>query len=129
MGAGSLAGAPGAWLASGAVTHAQLDTLQAAWRSLAISAVLLSNVAGTAIGARCGQLPACLPPQAIATFASLPALAGVTNGYRNPSQLGCDRFAAAIAGHALAPGQAVIVANCGTATTIDAVTADGVFRG
>jgi BirA family biotin operon repressor/biotin-[acetyl-CoA-carboxylase] ligase len=26
------------------------------------------------------------------------------NGYRNPAQLGCDRFAAAIAGHALAPG-------------------------
>lgn len=124
------AGAPGAWLASGAVTHAQLDTLQAAWRSLAISAVLLSNVAGTAIGARLrAQLPACLPPQAIATFASLPALAGVTNDYREPSQLGCDRFAAAIGAHALAPGQAVIVANCGTATTIDAVTADGVFLG
>ena len=124
------AGAPGAWLASGAVTHAQLDTLQAAWRSLAISAVLLSNVAGTAIGARLrAQLPASLPPQAIATFASLPALAGVTNDYREPSQLGCDRFAAAIGAHALAPGQAVIVANCGTATTIDAVTADGVFLG
>jgi type III pantothenate kinase len=45
-----------------------------------------------------------MPQVQLEWFASLPALAGVTNGYRNPSQLGCDRFAAAIAGHALAPG-------------------------
>ncbi|MGK5069596.1 type III pantothenate kinase [Janthinobacterium sp. RT4P48] len=123
-------GAAGAWLASGTVAHAQLDTLQAAWGGLAISGVLLSNVAGAAIGARLrAQLPANLPPQSIATFASLPHLAGVSNAYREPSQLGCDRFAAAIGAHALAPGQAVIVANCGTATTIDALTADGVFLG
>lgn len=66
---------------------------------------------------------------AIEWFASVAERAGVKNGYRNPAQLGCDRFAAAIGAHALAPGQAVIVANCGTATTIDAVTADGVFLG
>jgi type III pantothenate kinase len=117
--------APGAWLASGAVEHVQLDGLQAAWASLDITQVLLSNVAGAAIAAR---LQAMLPVTA-RLFASLPQLAGVVNAYRDPSQLGCDRFAAAIAAHALAPGQAVIVANCGTATTIDAVTANGVFLG
>ncbi|KQW91359.1 type III pantothenate kinase [Massilia sp. Root418] len=68
-------------------------------------------------------------PDAIEWFASVPERAGVKNGYRNPAQLGCDRFAAAIGAHALAPGHAVIVANCGTATTIDAVTADGRFLG
>ncbi|KQV88556.1 type III pantothenate kinase [Massilia sp. Root351] len=68
-------------------------------------------------------------PDAIEWFASVAERAGVKNGYRNPAQLGCDRFAAAIGAHALAPGQAVIVANCGTATTIDAVTADGIFLG
>lgn len=124
------AGAAGAWLASGAVAHAQLDTLKTAWSSLAISDVLLSNVAGAVIGTRLrAQLPASVLPPAIVTFASLPRLAGVTNDYRDPSQLGCDRFAAAIGAHALAPGQAIIVANCGTATTIDALTADGVFLG
>ena len=124
------AAAAGAWLASGAVAHAQLDTLHAAWHGLAISRVLLSNVAGAAIGARLrAQLPASVPPQAIAAFAPLPLLAGVRNHYRDPAQLGCDRFAAAIGAYALAPGQAVIVANCGTATTIDALTADGVFLG
>src|SRR5476649_2638109 len=117
--------AAGAWLASGAVEHAQLDSLQSAWANLDISEVLLSNVAGAAIAAR---LQAMLPVAA-QLFASLPQLAGVVNAYRDPSQLGCDRFAAAIAAHALAPGQAVIVANCGTATTIDAITADGVFLG
>eukprot|EP01034_Spumella_vulgaris_P025454 gene25454-31918_t len=74
-----------------------------------------------------GPLP--IAPDAIEWFASVPERAGVKNGYRNPAQLGCDRFAAAIGAHALAPGQAVIVANCGTATTIDAVSADGVFLG
>ncbi|MEG2029976.1 MAG: type III pantothenate kinase [Janthinobacterium sp.] len=123
-------GAAGAWLASGAVAHAQLDTLQAAWSGLDISDVLLSNVAGAVVGARLrALLPVGVLPQAIATFASLPCLAGVENHYRDPAQLGCDRFAAAIGAHVLAPGQAVIVANCGTATTIDAVTADGAFLG
>jgi type III pantothenate kinase len=78
------------------------------------------------------RLPAgvlLVAPQAIEWFASVPERAGVKNGYRNPAQLGCDRFAAAIGAHALAPGQSVIVANCGTATTIDAVTADGRFLG
>ena len=115
----------GGWLASGAVTHAQLVTLGAQWAPLPITGALLSNVAGGAIAAR---LRAMLPV-APRDFVSLPQLAGVTNGYRNPAQLGCDRFAAAIGARALAPDQAVIVANCGTATTIDAITAEGVFLG
>ena len=115
----------GGWLARGAVAHAQLDTLGAQWAPLAITEALLSNVAGAAIAAR---LRAMLPV-APRDFVSLPQLAGVSNGYRNPAQLGCDRFAAAIGARALAPDQAVIVANCGTATTIDAITAEGVFLG
>ena len=115
----------GGWLASGAVTHAELDTLAAQWAPLSITDALLSNVAGAAIALRLRSML----PLPVRDFVSLPWLAGVTNGYRNPAQLGCDRFAAAIGAHALAPGQAVIVANCGTATTIDAVTADGIFLG
>jgi type III pantothenate kinase len=62
-------------------------------------------------------------------FASAPVLGGLRNNYRNPAQLGCDRFASAIGAHALFPGKPLIVATCGTATTLDAVTADGVFLG
>ena len=96
-----------------------------------------TNIAGAGVMQAASGEPAAgtpaaalrVPPAAIEWFASVPERAGVRNGYRNPAQLGCDRFAAAIGAHALAPGQAVIVANCGTATTIDAVTADGVFLG
>ena len=128
------AATPGAWLASGAVTHAGLGQLTQVWQGAlggrTIRRALLSNVAGAALRARLEQaLPATLAPDGVSWFASQPQLAGVRNAYRDPFQLGCDRFAAAIGAHALAPGQAVIVATCGTATTIDALSADGVFLG
>ncbi len=101
--------------------------------SPAIGRVLIANVAGQTVkDMLAGWLSAPqlgIAPQAIGWFASVPLRAGVRNAYRNPSQLGCDRFAAAIGAHALAPGKAIVVANCGTATTIDAITADGTFLG
>ncbi|HZV53836.1 MAG TPA: type III pantothenate kinase [Rhodocyclaceae bacterium] len=53
---------------------------------------------------------------------------GVTNGYEHPGQLGADRWAALIGARALHRGDCVVVM-CGTATTIDLLTADGQFRG
>jgi type III pantothenate kinase len=124
--------------------HADAGQLPAAWHAAhaalvaaghpAVSRVLAANVAGAALRDRLTHMLATgaalrVAPDAIEWFASVAERAGVKNGYRNPAQLGCDRFAAAIGAHALVPGQAVIVANCGTATTIDAVTADGRFLG
>jgi type III pantothenate kinase len=130
--------APGTWTAHGAVAHTDLAQLELAW-SEAVAArgvdrILIANVAGNALRVHLEYVlqrtfPAMPAERSIEWFASLPSLAGLTNGYRNPAQLGCDRFAAAIAGHVLAPDLPVVVANCGTATTIDAVTADGVFLG
>ena len=120
------AAAPGQWLAHGAVLHADMATLGAAWRALDARCALVSNVAGAALR---DQLTALLAPLPITWFASRPMLAGVTNGYRDPSQLGCDRFAAAIGAQARDPGKKLVVATCGTATTIDAIDADGVFIG
>ena len=134
-------GAPlGSALASGAVVHADAarlahdisDALIAlAPTEPALNMIVAANVAGAGARAAIETAVAAIGAHAvpIAWFASLPQLAGVTNGYRNPGQLGCDRFAAAIGAHALAPARALIVANCGTATTIDAVTADGRFLG
>ncbi|MRX09672.1 type III pantothenate kinase [Pseudoduganella sp. FT25W] len=124
----------GAWIAHGAATHADTPQLELSWCEAAtshgVSRILIANVAGNALRVQLEYvLQRCLPDIQPEWFASLPALAGLTNGYRNPAQLGCDRFAAAIAGHTLAPGLPVVVVNCGTATTIDAVTADGVFLG
>ncbi|NVM79366.1 type III pantothenate kinase [Duganella sp. SG902] len=124
----------GDWTAHGAASHADMPQLELVWCEAAamhgVSRVLIANVAGNALRVQVEYvLQRCMPEAPVEWFASLPALAGLTNGYRNPAQLGCDRFAAAIAGHALAPGVAAIVVNCGTATTIDAVTPDGLFLG
>lgn len=129
---------PGAWLAHGAVVHADLTQLELIWSEAAgqrpVERILIANVAGNALRVHLDYVlrrtfPGLPVEGMIDWFESRPSLAGLTNGYRNPAQLGCDRFAAAIAGHTLAPGRAIIVANCGTATTIDAITADGVFLG
>ncbi len=53
---------------------------------------------------------------------------GVRNGYAVPGQLGTDRWAGLIGAHARAHGD-VLVVNCGTAVTVDALTADGAFLG
>lgn len=53
----------------------------------------------------------------------------IGNAYRSPETLGLDRLAAAVGAATLFPGRNVLVIDCGTALTIDSVTADGVFRG
>lgn len=57
-----------------------------------------------------------------------PQQCGVTNTYEDPAQLGADRWAALIGARARTT-QALCVVNCGTAVTIDALDASGVFRG
>jgi len=122
----------GRWSAFGALGHAEAGTLAQAWQGLRFSRALLSNVAGAALRRSLEAALAAataLRPAQIDWFASTPQLGGVRNGYRNPAQLGCDRFASLIGAHALFPQQALIVATCGTATTVDALGADGDFVG
>lgn len=120
----------GHWIDSGAVRHGEIEQLTGVWQSRKIERVLLSNVAGQSVRENLEQILARTSTAAsIEHFQSLPEAGGVRNGYRDPGQLGCDRFAAAIGAHALYPGQTLIAATCGTATTIDAVTAEGVFLG
>jgi type III pantothenate kinase len=54
---------------------------------------------------------------------------GVRNGYRDPWRLGVDRWVGAIGAHALTRGKAVLVANIGTALTLDGVTSGGQHLG
>ncbi len=122
--------APGAglgeWSSTGAALHAELDAAAAAWHGQGVTSALVSNVAGAALRE---HLAALLGPIATEWFASSATRAGLVNGYREPQQLGCDRFAAAIGARALAPDQPLVVATCGTATTVDAVCGDGRFAG
>lgn len=124
--------APGTWLESGILERQALPQLDAPWRGKPLSGVWLSNVAGDAVQRELSRLlPTAAQGQAPAlqVFRSAACIAGLRNAYRNPAQLGSDRFASAIGARALHPGQPLIVATCGTATTVDAVSADGVFLG
>ncbi|CAN5411822.1 type III pantothenate kinase [soil metagenome] len=128
----------GAWAEYGSIETGEVAQLAPVWdqrsrpRDSPISRILVSNVAGQGLRKELEQvLQAASDLQSVPVcwFASAPAAGGIRNGYRNPAQLGCDRLAAAIGAHALFPQEALIVASCGTATTIDAITADGIFLG
>lgn len=54
---------------------------------------------------------------------------GVRNAYDDATLLGADRFVGLIAAHHLRPQQHCIVISCGTAVTIDAITATGQHLG
>jgi type III pantothenate kinase len=118
--------APGQWVEHGAVAHAHMDRLAPAWLGHGITSAIVSNVGGAPLHE---GLLALLPRVPLEWFVAGAERAGLRNAYRNPAQLGSDRFAAALGARTLAPGQALVVATCGTATTIDAVSADGVFVG
>ncbi len=53
---------------------------------------------------------------------------GVTNGYQQPEKLGVDRWLAVLAAKAKTPGACIIV-DCGSAITVDLVTAQGEHLG
>jgi len=59
--------------------------------------------------------------------------AGVKTGlkikYRNPAEVGADRVACAIGAAQRRPGRDLLVVDCGTATTIEVVTAAGDYLG
>jgi type III pantothenate kinase len=133
LGRQALAGAPlGHWSAYGTVRREDAGQLNAPWRDAGISKVLVSNVAGPDVSDLLEGLllqAAGMKPVPIEWFKSCAALAGVRNAYREPGKLGADRFAAVIGAHALFPSQPLLVVCCGTATTINALGADGSFAG
>ena len=90
--------------------------------------ITAANVAGETIAMR---LRESVAPRPIHFIIATAAACGVTNRYLNPSQLGPDRFAALIAAHHVRRPVPVarLVVMAGTALTIDALTADGVFLG
>ncbi len=90
-----------------------------------VSRVIAVCVAGATLERR--WAPRCAAASACASSSCAPraSAAGVRNGYRDTWRLGADRWVGVIAAHALARGRPALVANIGTALTLDAVTADG----
>jgi type III pantothenate kinase len=89
--------------------------------------ILACNVAGDAVRLRIEALANCLALP-LDWLTSSKASCGVTNSYDAPEQLGADRWAALIGARALYSGPSVVVM-AGTATTIDALDGNGLFRG
>ncbi len=99
----------------------RLSHLRGAW---------ISNVAGAATAARIDALIDAHWPQLPRTVIGVSAMqCGVTNGYTAPDQLGSDRWAGLIGAHAAFPGEHLLIATLGTATTLEALRADGYFAG
>lgn len=118
----------GRWHAQGVRLLADLWRLEEDWSQIEHPVcIAIANVAGA--GARDALLRALsrfkAEPHWVMAMASQ---CGVTNGYADPSQLGADRWAALIGAWHLHRGPSLVV-NAGTATTIDMLSSDGLFRG
>lgn len=117
-----------AYIDTGSVETTNAASLARTWRaSMQARLAIASNVAGPAVQ---GELERACTGQGLKlrVIASQPEQLGVSNGYRDPAQLGSDRWAALLAAHRVGPGHKLVV-NAGTALTIDALTADGKFLG
>ena len=115
-----------AWLAQGALLHAEvggLGDLRERWPQLRLA--MLANVAGQQVTERIQLALGRLPLQQVRSSA---AAGGVRSAYRFPEKLGVDRWCALIGARSLQAGPLLVVM-AGTATTVDSLTADGLFLG
>ncbi len=117
----------GAWLRQGAAEHGTDGLRQALAGLPPPEKILVSNVAGNSAAERIHAACAAwsIPLEFIA---ARPEQCGVRNAYELPAQLGSDRWAALIAAWHNERAACLIV-NCGTATTVDALSATGEFIG
>lgn len=118
----------GRWLERGALPLTEINLLPETLFSLpragrAIACNVAGALAGEAIAAVAGALAVPL-----SWVSSRAEQCGVKNSYDVPSRLGADRWAALIGARRVHQG-ACLVVNAGTATTIDALDAESVFRG
>ena len=121
----------GMWQRQGVFANAD----ESAWQQLKLTfsslpapqIILLSNVAGAVLTQRVREACA-LWSCPLELVVAQTAQCGVRNGYVIPAQLGSDRWAALIAAWHRVKG-ACLVVNCGTATTVDALSETGEFLG
>lgn len=118
----------GEWVQQGVAGNAEWAALQQTFAALPQpNRILVSNVAGEAMAQHLRAVCAAWTcPVEFVTACS--EQCGVRNGYRQPGSLGSDRWAALIAAWNHVHG-ACLVVNCGTATTVDALSAQGEFLG
>lgn len=125
----ALAAPDGELGAGGAFGHTPGDAPD--WSALpAPRGAWISNVAGPEVAARLDALlDARWPALPRTTIRARTAQCGVVNGYATPDQLGSDRWAGLIGARAAFPDEHLLIATFGTATTLEALRADGRFTG
>jgi len=102
--------------------------LTKAWGDIPLSSIWISNVAAPQkaeilshwLNTHCGLTPTFIKTSRYAC--------GVKNGYKNPEQLGVDRWLALIGAYQLEK-TALCVVDCGTAVTLDVLSANGYHQG
>ena len=120
--------AGGALLTQGVLDNGDLSRLalaSSAWQGCRRAVV--ANVASKAVEQQLGALfEACRLP--VLWVRAQASLAGVSNGYAEPAQLGSDRWAALVAAWNRYRAPCVVVL-AGTALTVDALSSKGEFLG
>ncbi len=117
-----------AWRRRGWVLSAEIAQLGGQWLPVGEpQRIVVSNVAGAVLRE---QLEALFFHWNVEVewIAAQAAQCGVSNGYDNPAQLGCDRWAALVAAWRRC-SRACVVVNAGTALTVDALDGSGHFCG
>ncbi|MCP5268507.1 MAG: type III pantothenate kinase [Zoogloeaceae bacterium] len=116
------------WQARGVLATTDVNWLSEAIEDWPADArVVFCNVAGAGLAHTVHTLLAPRFGRPL-EFSSTAAACGVSNSYERPQQLGADRWAALLGARAQADTACLVVC-AGTATTVDVLTADGVFRG
>ncbi len=107
------------------------STLLSVWTALPTpSSAWISNVAGTPVQNRLQRLIDARWPALPRTVVKAQARqCGVTNCYVQPHTLGSDRWCGLIGARAAFPSEHVLIATFGTATTLEALYAEGAFTG
>lgn len=95
------------------------------------TAVIGCNVASASVASAVEAAALALKLERVNWLTTQPRFEGpftLVNGYRDPMQLGADRWHAMLGACALAldPAQSIVVVNAGTATTVDCVDVDDI---
>ena len=106
------------------------DLLDAYWVNMDLPcSVLVSNVSGQQNAQSMASWVRTHWNMDTEFFQSTAYYQEMVNGYEQPEQLGCDRWAALIGARSLTASGALCVVDCGTAVTVDAITEEDGFIG
>ncbi len=116
------------WLSQDQVYNADLSSIISIWKSLQQPTIIIvSHVSTLQIKTQLVELLSIWTVKPYWVISETERC-GVSNHYRDPDQLGCDRWAALIGAWSI-QNKACLVINVGTAVTIDMLSSKGDFIG